>query len=444
MSNKLDIKLPNILNIILDDIISNGYTPVLVGGCMRDYFLNISSKDYDIEVYHIKDILILENILKKYSNVSLVGKSFLVLKLYYEEYEFDFSLPRLDTKISSGHRGFIVKNNSRLDFKNAFKRRDFTINSIGYDIRNNKIIDEYNGLIDLNNRVLKHIDDTTFIEDPLRVYRSVQFCSRFDLKLYDKTLNLCINMVKNNQLLELSKYRIFEEWKKLLLKSNKPSIGLFLLNELYILEHYPYLKNLLNSKLNNKYYLYITKFDNILISCDNIATLNINNDYKKLLFMFSIICNDLTSFEIKSFINSLTNNKKFIDDILLLVKYKLDLLHFYKQIITNEYIKRLSLLFNIEQFCQIQKIRFEILENDIKRKSFKNIDLLINKAKYLNIYNKSFNFLLRGSDLLDIGFNEGPHFKEILLYSNDLELVHDNISKIELIEYIKTKFNHFL
>ena len=55
------------------------------------------------------------------------------------------------------------------------KRRDFTINAIAYDLANNEFIDVTGGLKDLKNKVLRHIDDKNFEDDPLRILRAFRF-----------------------------------------------------------------------------------------------------------------------------------------------------------------------------------------------------------------------------------------------------------------------------
>jgi len=109
-----------------------------------------------------------------------------------------------------------------LSFKEATQRRDFTINAIGFDILSKEFLDPQNGIKDIKRGILKHIDDRQFQEDPLRVYRGVQFLARFNLKLERDTSILLKNMVEDNILDELPKERIYIEIKKLLLKSKKP------------------------------------------------------------------------------------------------------------------------------------------------------------------------------------------------------------------------------
>jgi len=224
----------NYLVQVLNKILAYNVTPILVGGCVRDQFLNIDVKDYDIEVYGLDTLEELEKILEEFGSVNLVGKSFGIVKLSTLTMDYDFSFPRLENKIADGHTGFDVTIDGKLDFKEAAKRRDFTINAIGYDYKNKKFLDPFNGIDDIKKKLLKHIDDETFCEDPLRVYRAVQFSARFEFSIDEKTFELCQKIVNTEEFLHLSKERIYEEYKNFFLKSSKPSVGLRLLNSLQI------------------------------------------------------------------------------------------------------------------------------------------------------------------------------------------------------------------
>lgn len=236
-TNKINI--PAILEEILKELKSIGALPILVGGCVRDSLLNIPNKDYDIELFNLDNLEKIQNTLSKFGTVKEVGKSFGVLILSVENYDFDFALARVERKINLGHRGFEITTDSSLSFNQASLRRDFTINSIGYNYFTKQFLDPNNGIEDLKNKKLRHIKDETFVEDPLRVYRAAQFASRFDLELDSKTFELCKQMVKKDELLELPKQRIFEELKKMFLKSKKPSKGFEVLKALGVLKHFP-------------------------------------------------------------------------------------------------------------------------------------------------------------------------------------------------------------
>nr|MDA3908167.1 CCA tRNA nucleotidyltransferase [Sulfurimonas sp.] len=109
------IEYPNFLNKIFDKLEKNGARTIIIGGFIRDYLLKSESDDIDIEVYNISSFEKLENILKEFGTVNRVGKSFGVCKVNIENFVLDFTLPRIDSKIASGHSGFDIKIEKNLD-----------------------------------------------------------------------------------------------------------------------------------------------------------------------------------------------------------------------------------------------------------------------------------------------------------------------------------------
>lgn len=216
---------------IFEKLNNNGYRPIVVGGFVRDKIMDHihMPKDMDIEVYGLEKIENLVEFLSEFGSVNLVGKSFGVLKLRIDSMEIDLSLPRLEHKSAKGHKGFIVSLEPSLSFSHAARRRDFTINAIGYDYFADRILDPFEGQKDIDEKMLRCVDPNTFVEDPLRVLRAIQFAARFSLSLDETLERLCKEMIKSDLLDELPKERIFEEIKKLLLQSPKPSYGFELL-----------------------------------------------------------------------------------------------------------------------------------------------------------------------------------------------------------------------
>ncbi|MDR2432692.1 MAG: hypothetical protein LBD34_02980, partial [Puniceicoccales bacterium] len=192
-----------------------GAKPYFVGGCVRDAIRRKQFSDFDIEVFGMSlgDI---ENILASRFAIEKIGKSFCVLKIH--GFPIDVSVPRAETKIGNKHRDFSVNFLGKCDVKTAASRRDFTINAIYFDAMDEKIIDEFDGLKDLDLGILRHVGEK-FSEDPLRVLRGMQFAGRFNLKAAEETLCLSKDLSPES----LSKERIFSEWEKLVLYSETPS-----------------------------------------------------------------------------------------------------------------------------------------------------------------------------------------------------------------------------
>lgn len=464
MNTITKFKIPSILEDILKDLQELGATPILVGGCVRDYFLNIPVKDYDVEIFGIDCFETLEKSLQKFGSVKLVGKSFGVLTLRVDEYDFDFALPRTEKKIGNLHQDFEVITNAKLSFKEAAIRRDFTINSIGYDFFKEEFLDPFEGINDLKNKIIKHIDDNTFIEDSLRVYRAVQFASRFNFQIQENTKELCKQIVLNDELKYLPKERIYEEFKKLFLKSSKPSIGFEFLRELGILRYFTELEVLINCEQDKEYHPEGDVWIHTMMTLDEMARIlkeeKIEDEYRKLYLFYAILCHDfgkpfctqeingrITSHKHESlgieptisFLSKLTNEKKFTDIVCSLVKNHLTPFQLYLAESSLKAIKRLSLKVNIEDLCLVclaDCLGRTILD---KEKCPKATSWLLNKAKELDIHNTAIKSLVLGRDLIELGFKPSKGFKEILDFAFDLQ-IDENMKKDEIIKRIIEKY----
>ena len=196
-----------------------------VGGYVRDLLLNIPNKDVDIEVHGIaeKDLVA---ILNEIGEVDYYGRSFGIYALRHEDIEV--ALPRSEKVLGTGHRDFEISVDPDMGYKNAALRRDFTINALMMDVLSHEILDYFNGIYDLNKGIIRHVNDVSFVEDPLRVYRAAQFASRFGFKIDERTVELC----KGIDTFVLSRERIEEELKKALLKAEKAEIFFECLKEM--------------------------------------------------------------------------------------------------------------------------------------------------------------------------------------------------------------------
>ncbi|HEX5329626.1 hypothetical protein [Sulfuricurvum sp.] len=226
------IALPYPLMQLVEHLSHHGIRSIFVGGFVRDHFSGHTTHDLDIELYGVTSLESLETLLKPFGKVGLYGKSFGVIKLTYEGYSIDFSPPRTESKSGFGHKGFETTWFSDMGFTAAARRRDFTINAIGYDPLTQTFLDPYGGIADLKARTLRCVDPETFVDDPLRILRAVQFAARFELSCDNTLLALCREMIAEGAFTELPKERIFEEFKKLFLLSAHPSIGLKLLEKM--------------------------------------------------------------------------------------------------------------------------------------------------------------------------------------------------------------------
>lgn len=252
---KIPVQVESGIVRVLGDLNKLGARGLLVGGCVRDmvfgkiYGMDIKPKDFDIEVYGLTDNELVNFLVKHFGEkrVDLVGKAFGVIKVKIDGWDepIDFSMPRTDSKTGDGHKGFISNGNPNMTVVEAARRRDITANSMAYDLLNETLYDPFNGIGDIKDGIIKVTDPEKFVEDPLRVYRVMQFAGRFGFKVDQLTIDLCKEIIQKDEFKNLPKERITEELAKMLLKNGRPSLGFEFAREIGLVEQtWPELFNL--------------------------------------------------------------------------------------------------------------------------------------------------------------------------------------------------------
>jgi tRNA nucleotidyltransferase (CCA-adding enzyme) len=195
----------------------------LVGGAVRDKFLKLPIIERDYVVVGANSSEMLTNGFKK------VGKDFPVY--LHPTTKEEYALARTEKKNGIGYYGFSCDSNQSISLEEDLLRRDLTINAMAID-ENDNLIDPYNGLSDINNKILRHVSNA-FIEDPLRVLRVARFAARFyylGFKVAPETLCLMRRIVGSNELQYLTKERVWKELEKSLSERN-PEIFFYILRE---------------------------------------------------------------------------------------------------------------------------------------------------------------------------------------------------------------------
>lgn len=159
----------------------------LVGGAVRDMYMYNGlkePKDRDFVVVGATPEDMIE------SGYKQVGADFPVF-LHPETGE-EYALARTETKNGKGYHGFDVDFCPSVTLEQDLERRDLTINSMAYDIEEDKLIDPFGGREDIDTRVLRHTSEA-FADDPIRVLRVARFLARFGDKwdVHYKTEGLC-------------------------------------------------------------------------------------------------------------------------------------------------------------------------------------------------------------------------------------------------------------
>ena len=209
----------------------------LVGGAVFDP----DPKDFDLEVFGLD----WEEIKDCFQDCSCkeVGAAFGILAVNINGVDIDINIPRTDNRVGKGHKGFHAALDPTMNVKDASRRRDFTINTLALDLRTGEIVDHWGGLCDLKDGILRATDPELFVQDPLRAMRAMQLLARKAKSVDPATMDLIRSMT--DEFNDLSPERVHEEWRKLLLKAEKPSVGLNFLRESGWLKHFPELEDLI-------------------------------------------------------------------------------------------------------------------------------------------------------------------------------------------------------
>ena len=165
----------------------HGGKAFIVGGWVRDCLLGLQSYDIDLEVYQLS-----YDELKILFNERIIGQypKFGILKL---EDHIDISIPRQEECIGKRYNDFHITLCPNFDFKTSAKRRDFTINAMGFSPLTSDFLDPFNGYNDLAKKQLKPISHH-FVEDSYRVLRAVQLIARFGFSATHELLELAQKM----------------------------------------------------------------------------------------------------------------------------------------------------------------------------------------------------------------------------------------------------------
>jgi tRNA nucleotidyltransferase (CCA-adding enzyme) len=208
--------LPGPVQAIAQAVRDAGGRALIAGGWVRDHLLGLPSNDVDLEVYGVPAAS-LRALLERVGRVDAVGESFTVYKVA----GVDVALPRRESKVGRGHRGFEVHGDPDMSMKDACRRRDFTINAMLCDPLTGDVFDPFDGRRDLDAGLLRMVDENTFPDDSLRVLRALQLAARFGLTMDAATRRACRGIALD----DLPSDRIVGEFEKLLLVARRPSAG---------------------------------------------------------------------------------------------------------------------------------------------------------------------------------------------------------------------------
>ncbi|MGI4727974.1 MAG: CCA tRNA nucleotidyltransferase [Janthinobacterium lividum] len=205
----------------------------VIGGYVRDLFLQRPSKDIDVVVLG-NGIDFAETIAKKLKVKVAVFKSFGTASLKYQNLELEFVGARKESYRMESRKP-IVEDGTLEDDQN---RRDFTINAMAISLNQENfgdLVDPFDGVADLEKKLIRTPLDPiiTFSDDPLRMMRAIRFATQLNFNIDPEALKA----IKNNRerIKIVSQERITDELNKII-ASLKPSSGFVYLFETGLLQ----------------------------------------------------------------------------------------------------------------------------------------------------------------------------------------------------------------
>ena len=431
-----------------------GGRALLVGGCVRDELLGLEPKDFDIECFGISGQDLQAALGEKFE-LDLVGISFGVIKL--KHLEIDVAMPRRETKLGLGHRAFGMEYDPTLTIEEASARRDFTINAIYRDPLTDEILDPWNGRVDLEKRILRHVSPH-FVEDPLRVLRGMQFVARFDLPPAQETIEVCRTMTPEG----LAPERLFGEWEKLLVQGVKISRGLNFLKDVGWVKYYPELEKLIGCKQDPEWHPEGDVWNHTLCCLDAFARERDEGRGKReedLVVGLAVLCHDFgkpacTSYDpVKkrirslghdeegveptlSFLRRLTNEERLLKEVPPLVRLHMRPFAMWRDRSSDGAIRRLA-----AKVVRIDRLLRVAAADDAGRPPFPSepepLKWLAEQAERLRVADSAPKPIVQGRDLIALGMKPGVEFGRILKAAYEAQLdgkFHDLKGGLEYVE----------
>ena len=413
-----------------------------VGGYVRDKLLNIENKDVDIEIHGINEEQ-LQDILKQVGDPISYGKSFGVYSL--KGHNIDIALPRSEKAIGKGHKDFKIDVDPFIGYKQAARRRDITINALMQDVLTDEILDYYNGLNDIKNKIIKQVDSNTFIEDPLRVLRVAQFASRFNFIAAQETIELC----KTIDLTYLTKERVEEELKKCLLKGKKPSIFFDTLNKMNQLDYwFKEIKELIGLKQDPIYHPEGDVYIHTMQVIDR--AVKYRDKCKSYEFMLLCLTHDFGKIICSENINGRIHAYEHEIKGVPIVEEFIKRITNRKEVIT--YLKNMVPLHMLPNKCASDNSKIK-KTNKMFYYSIEPKDLIYfsycdrgneDNSKYLNERYEEYKTLMlkpyvTGSDLIKVGIKQGKNFHELMEYATKLRLAQ--VDKDDALKQVVAYYN---
>ncbi|MCF7938875.1 MAG: CCA tRNA nucleotidyltransferase [Spirochaetales bacterium] len=221
------IRLPRDIQDFAARFSEEGHQIFLVGGALRDIYLGLKPEDFDFATDALP-----ETVLNLFPRVLPTGIKHGTVTVLFRGKQIEVTTFRSESDYSDGRHPDHIEFGSEIEAD--LSRRDFTMNSIAYDMADKKIFDPFSGRKDIRHRIIRAIGNPVdrFREDGLRSIRACRFASQLNFRIEGETQHAAAETVDRSKL--VARERIRMELEKLFC-SEKPSIGLLLMEQFGLL-----------------------------------------------------------------------------------------------------------------------------------------------------------------------------------------------------------------
>lgn len=449
-------ELPQV-KIVVERLAQSGGRALLVGGAVRDAIIGSPYYDIDIEVHGIP-LEQLERVLSEFGHVRLVGKAFGVLRI--DGLEIDWSIPRVD----SAGRKPKVSFDPHMPLQEAMRRRDLTMNAMAIDLITLHLEDPFDGVKDIQDKVLRVPDPALFVQDPLRYFRVMHFMGRFCMKPDDQLYQLGTTM----SLEGISHERIVDEFYKLCTKGVQPSLGIDWLRDTKRLKNFlPHIAALQNTLQDPEWHPEGDVYEHAKQTMDSAAGQEYDSLFDRYCMVLAALLHDvgksITTKKIegrlrafghdvkgvplaKACLDVLVVNKEVVDKVLKLVRYHMMPFAFIKMQAGAAAYKRLAQklapqtnlkTLGMLAYCDAEgrKGPTHDAQELFTVSTQERLAFFIDKAQEYGVYTSPEDPLLQGRDIMDIVV-PGPAMGDLLKKAYAIQIEKGITDKDELKAYI--------
>ena len=425
---------------IVNRLREEGYESYLAGGCVRDFLLDKTPQDYDIATSARP-----EDVQRIFPRTVPVGAQFGVILVMLEDQSFEVASFRFDGPYLDGRRPSQVRYGT---LQEDILRRDFTINGMVYDPIENRVIDLVEGKKDLARRCIRAIGDPRqrFEEDRLRMVRAIRFAASLNFDID----SLTFDAIKGSaaMITQISSERIGEEVTRILTEGGARR-GFELLDETGLLQILlPEIEQMKGIEQSPDHHPEGDVFEHTLLTLSHLEAPTETLAYGCLLHdVGKPVCfrkeadritfyghTDRGAEMAEAILKRLKRGRAAWERVAYLVKNHLRHTQATKMRLST--LKRFLREEGIDELLELARIDALSSSGDLQYYQFCRERLAEMQEEEIRP-----EPLLRGKDLIEMGYVPGPIFAEILQQVEDAQLGGELTNRQAAIDWVKRNYH---